>query len=357
MRNAIGSKQAATLMHMPLVAEPGYLQQLQRSANGVFMGMSKDHNVPCFLDFDQLLNPHMFIVGMTGSGKTYFMRSLILRLLSSGARMVIFDFTGEFEQFSGLRDPNVSYIGMKGVGNDEKIARATVVLEGIAAGMRLGAAGYGKRTFVIMDEAWKVIQRGKSIETLVREGRKYGIGMVFASQTMGDASPEIMGNIASLFVFRLQDRGSLLAIGTNYGVASSDMETIQGLGLGCCFHIAIYRHDARQAFFMGRMRGISLSAKTRIKVSRNMEIEIAEDRLREIVREACTGSGAYSAVEHMLKGREVSVQRLSERLLKAGLRRGTVLRMLRNLRIPERDIADAFSLALASGAERHGKAD
>ncbi|MEM3638846.1 MAG: DUF87 domain-containing protein, partial [Candidatus Micrarchaeaceae archaeon] len=71
------------------------------SKSGIYIGNTIARSLPYFLDFGSLLNPHIFIFGVTGSGKSYMMKSLVLKFSSiMGAAIVIIDFTGEYEKFA-----------------------------------------------------------------------------------------------------------------------------------------------------------------------------------------------------------------------------------------------------------------
>ena len=74
---------------------------LKNSKAGVFVGNA--HFLPCFLNVEPLMNPHICICGVTGSGKTYLMKSLMLRLsVMMDSLVVVIDFTGEYRGFVEL---------------------------------------------------------------------------------------------------------------------------------------------------------------------------------------------------------------------------------------------------------------
>ena len=64
------SNTVSKLLDIPYTEEPGTSEIIRAASNGIFIGNSGKMNVPIFLDFNSLFNPHVFIVGMTGSGKT-----------------------------------------------------------------------------------------------------------------------------------------------------------------------------------------------------------------------------------------------------------------------------------------------
>ncbi len=65
------------------------------------------------------------------------------------------------------------------------------------------------RCFVVLDEAHKLsFDRGSPIEKLLREGRKFGLGLILASQQPDDFSPVAFANTATKIVFQVGDEKS-----------------------------------------------------------------------------------------------------------------------------------------------------
>ena len=75
------------------------------------------------------------------------------------------------------------------------------------------AVGPGSlRCFVILDEAHKLsFDRGSPVEKLLREGRKFGLGLILASQQPEDFSPVAFANTATKIVFQVGDERSAIS--------------------------------------------------------------------------------------------------------------------------------------------------
>jgi DNA phosphorothioation-dependent restriction protein DptH len=67
------------------------------------------------------------------------------------------------------------------------------------------------RCFVVLDEAHKVsFDQGSPVEKLLREGRKFGLGLILASQQPEDFSPVAFANTATKIVFQVGDERSTI---------------------------------------------------------------------------------------------------------------------------------------------------
>src|SRR5216684_6705925 len=66
--------------------------------------------------------------------------------------------------------------------------------------------------FVILDEAHKLsFNLGSPVEKLLREGRKFGLGLILASQQPEDFSPVAFANTATKIVFQVGDERSTIS--------------------------------------------------------------------------------------------------------------------------------------------------
>ena len=69
-----------------------------------------------------------------------------------------------------------------------------------------------RRCFVVLDEAHKLaFVEGSPAENLLREGRKYGLGLILASQQPEDFSPVAFANTATKMVFQVGDNKGVVS--------------------------------------------------------------------------------------------------------------------------------------------------
>ncbi len=78
--------------------EPPFEFLINDPLNSIFIGVTKIFNAPFSWTFDNLTNPHVAIVGITGSGKSFFVKTFLLRAsLVWNTNAVIVDWAGEYK--------------------------------------------------------------------------------------------------------------------------------------------------------------------------------------------------------------------------------------------------------------------
>ncbi len=364
-----GNAQAVSrLLYMPRIDEQGEEYALVSSQNGTFIGISRIYAMPFFLDPQALMNPHIFITGMTGSGKTYLTKNLMLKLYAVlGCMVIVIDFTGEYSEFAKLFSAEcvntkrigkliddgksmIAHMDMKGMTEQRRVSEAVSALRTVLDKMR-SRARKDRQIFVILDEAWKVIGRSRPLETIIREGRKYGVGIIAASQIIGDVDVPFLGNIATFFIFRVQDRESLEILQRNYGLRDDQIALIQNLELGSCFVIQVGKSSVRNSFCIRRVIGIEAAAPVRMIIDEGMNVETSMQRFEGMVRRIC---GSENSAEIVSKAREKGMVRLDaliSELMERGGDKRLILSELRHIGIRDDDLADAFSISLAGKAD------
>lgn len=80
---------------------------------GIFFGINETGS-PCFLDLfigrPRLYGPHMFICGMTRSGKSYSVKGMIARSLAIGRNVAVIDPEGEYKKISQTFKEHAEFI-------------------------------------------------------------------------------------------------------------------------------------------------------------------------------------------------------------------------------------------------------
>jgi len=82
------------LIHPP---EPRKEFLISSPVNGIYLGRTKYAGVPTYWDYSKLINPHIAVIGISGSGKSYFVKSFLTRSsLVWNSNAIILDWVGEY---------------------------------------------------------------------------------------------------------------------------------------------------------------------------------------------------------------------------------------------------------------------
>ncbi|MCK4318955.1 ATP-binding protein [Candidatus Micrarchaeota archaeon] len=97
------------LVHPP---EPRKDLLISGVTEGVYLGKTRWLNVPVFWNYNKLINPHMAIVGITGSGKSYLVKTFITRAaLVWNTNALILDWVGEYNEWVRQAGGMVIHLG------------------------------------------------------------------------------------------------------------------------------------------------------------------------------------------------------------------------------------------------------
>lgn len=99
LREHLTSQMAQRLFitHPP---EPRPSLLLSSPTEGIYVGKTRWLNVPVFWDYNKLINSHIAIVGITGAGKSYLVKTFLTRAaLVWNSNAIILDWTGEYNRW------------------------------------------------------------------------------------------------------------------------------------------------------------------------------------------------------------------------------------------------------------------
>ncbi|MDE1825701.1 MAG: ATP-binding protein [Candidatus Micrarchaeota archaeon] len=359
-----GSLQISRIIGMPYSEEPTSASGEINCGDCVYVGKAKLSLAPFFLNVSSAINPHIFVFGITGSGKSYLLKSLAVRMsIFMHARVLVIDLTGERRDFLTdlnaerlesispdhklLELPGLSYMDFSVLSEAQKQHSAKKVLESISELMRKRGVSDVYNLFLVLDEAWKVLQNSDSLEILIREGRKYGVGVIMASQIISDISEKFLSNISTVFVFRIQDTPSLERLCENYGLLEPDKNSVQNLNVGGCLVIQLHKDNKRSKFFIDKVAGVKSPTSLSILIGVKMELEIKEFRLKELLAGLPLGQGEAAKILGMFEsGYALELSKLITGLIRAGADRRKILYMLREIKVSDQAIAEAFAISL-----------
>ncbi len=360
--NLIGSVGLSKLLIIPKEPEEKFDQILKNSKNGIYLGSSSIMSKPFFLDFENLINPHIFVVGMTGSGKTFMVKNLMLKLFGClNSTIFLLDFTGEYSSFANFinaknfskvsfknssekNENSIFYLNLEKLDEKQKIITATQNISFLVEIMRSRKIGSKNKFFIIIDEAWKVLDEHSEINTLIREGRKYSVGVILSSQIIEDVDQKILSNFASLFVFRTQNMKTLEKLKINYQIPLDYVEKIQNLNVGNCIAIMVYNSDKRGIFEINKIIGVNIAKKINLSMGNNM-IEIKKDKIEKLIHKVSKDDPS-NLILKLEMNNTIDLNVLILELLKLNADRLELLSGLLGLGLDHNKIADSFAIAL-----------
>ena len=89
------SRLASCGMYLERMSEP----HLSAGAEGVYVGRSAVYGTPFLFDLDRMVNRNIAVLGMSGSGKSYFLKSMIIRSrIWRGSSVLIVDWNNEYKE-------------------------------------------------------------------------------------------------------------------------------------------------------------------------------------------------------------------------------------------------------------------
>ncbi|MGI5132963.1 helicase HerA domain-containing protein [Pseudonocardia sp. CA-107938] len=107
------------------------------------------------------------------------------------------------------------------------------------------------RLAVVLDEAHR-LARDVTLPKIMKEGRKYGVAVVVASQGVEDFHPDVLGNAGTKVAFRCNYPQSRKVAGFLRGRSGQDMsEALEGLAVGQAY-VSTPDHASARKVFMAR---------------------------------------------------------------------------------------------------------
>ncbi|MEM0149599.1 MAG: type IV secretory system conjugative DNA transfer family protein [Candidatus Micrarchaeaceae archaeon] len=338
------------------------------SSEAVYIGRSSIYAVPIFIGVNSILNQHVCVIGMSGSGKTFLLKNLAGKQASNGRCVVVIDWNSEYSSVvayfygtelkirngndtSGIAKGIASLYARSGIvsinlsplnGEEEKRSAAKSVLKAMLENLGDVPSWNGLKKTLVLDEAWKVL-RGDELSMLFREGRKYGIGIVIASQTASDLSSDIIANCATIAIFRLQSANDFSLLLDARIISESDIGMLAKMRRGSCMvAMAATKDRPRRVVYVPEIEGsgYSICFIRDGKMEINVPIEVITSKLALISSEASVRQGVESYINQ--GGGKIELEGLVGKLIELGIARSSIVVYLRALGVPDTAIIHAY---------------
>ncbi len=355
---------------------------------GIYIGRTSIYRQPVFLNTDALVNPHISIVGMTGSGKTFLLRSLVSRYcIYAEHNIIVIDWNGEYSQamllYGGIEHIVCSKGGRpsckiqypelqklegrksnKGVAvsfnlsrladQNQKSKKAREIIRFVVAQLPKHRIVNAVRNILVLDEAWKLLSY-KELGVLFREGRKYGFSAVLATQMAKDIANEVISNCACILVFKLQNDSDFDLLERSEVITKADIKTISILPVGSCLAIQKYRggNDGFRKVVIEQVQGVEFPESITFKDDK-MELEIEVKRFIELTGGLFPAQGIRSPILEFVERNEnrISITNFIRFLMGIGVSRPEVVTYLRVIGISDDTIIAAYASASKFAVKR-----
>jgi hypothetical protein len=341
-------------------------------SGGIYLGRTTAYLLPFAVRHNDLLNPHIAIVGMTGSGKSFLLKNTIIRASEFlGMDVFIIDWNGEYRNLASMLggrfvcmqggNPSSAHLSggqCRGVtlfdlsllqSDGLKAQFASMALEWIVRRMRRGPMrGQGcTNAFVVIDEAWKALQ-DRNVGLLYREGRKYGFGIITATQLVGDVHNEILSNSACSIFFRIQNAGDYSMLSDMGLAGEAAVARLGSLEIGSCMVSIIPKTSSQypRTFFVKRIEGLEQGFCT-VHYSARGNVSLPVGRMVSCL-EGIAGAEEKGKLSAFIDDNQPSIDLLSlvRALILIGIDRAGIIVYLRRLGIPDAAIVDSYEKAI-----------
>ncbi len=441
------SKEVIGKIYMKQMSEPD-IRTIEESSTGIYLGKTLIYSLPFFLDVSVLTSPHIAVIGMTGSGKTFMLKNFIIRnSVYSEPNMLILDMNGEyrnvvqgaggkifrlgkdfkinlFEFLDYNQDKAVdsvieiieAYTKMAkdeaavvhnaiscAISNAEKISLRAIAetvgrnwpqlklklrrLAGSAVFadatsftisslfksltsidlseiesdveknfisyilVRLISESLNKESinqktnkFIILDEAWKSVEN-IYLSRLFREGRKYGFGIIVASQLIGDINNVILSNSSCVLVFKVQNMEDFRIL-EDTGIANKEhISRMPNLDMGECFvYLSFKKENSRlKRFFIKKIDGLPIYSH-RIYIGDKMELEISDEKFELATRNMQIENKARLKIANFVEenGNNIEITAFMQFLTSIGISRAEIVSYLKRMGVSDAVIVEAY---------------
>jgi hypothetical protein len=210
----------------------------------------------------------------------------------------------------------------------------------------------GLKTFVVLDEAWKVASDGKSdAVTIVREGRKYKFGLIVASQNPTDINEAIFSNVGTNFVLRIKFEKFMNYIQGSLNFSNFIRSEIGKFGVGQVAVVMAFQTALRfpETFLLERVKGeeplyvytIDLAdSLTQSELSSGIiqrEYQFEKDELKNVLIDCNLSNDDINSIFMAFdqRDRTYKMNDFINALKSHGTKTGDIISFIKNLGIPD----------------------
>jgi hypothetical protein len=194
----------------------------------------------------------------------------------------------------------------------------------------------------MLDEAWKMLYKNNIVEVLFREGRKYGISVIVATQMASDISNAVIANSACQFIFKLQSPKDYEIL-EKIGINSNDIGALEGAGVGSCIVRLSRKDGTTEKFMLDRVEGFATDFVEFAGVE--MHIYVPLHKLNDAAKLLEKEQAEAISVKLAETGNKIHIAEIIGVLLDKGANRASIIAYLHSFGIDDKEIVMAYEIA------------
>jgi hypothetical protein len=229
---------------------------------------------------------------------------------------------------------------------DEKERVAVEILDNAISEMRLRKLNGRLSKLVVVDEAWKLL-KAQELALLFRESRKYGLGIIVATQLAKDIINEIIANSACIIIFKLQNSTDFELLEKSGIINSEEVEKITELPIGSCLILQRYKENPNllDKIFLERIDGLDYSCYKFFGGAMKFEV-VAEEFINQTNKLGADSEIKNAIINYVEQNeRRMDLANFISFLFKFGFGRADIVRYLRALKVDDISILKAYNAA------------
>ena len=191
--------------------------------------------------------------------------------------------------------------------------------------------------YVIIDEAHRMMYPGSPVELLLRESRKYGVGIILASQRPTDFSETILANAGTIIAFQESLDKDAVFLSKQLRIPKVNFQKLKTAGLGYCLFSSKdetekvqitpvkdrkeyqeitknFDEEERSDYFNKELRRIK-KEKDKYKALEESN-ELQESKIKELEKEISLLNGTMERKDYLLNKHDIEVKSLNKEIIK-----------------------------------------
>ncbi|PIZ50974.1 hypothetical protein COY27_04945 [Candidatus Woesearchaeota archaeon CG_4_10_14_0_2_um_filter_33_13] len=161
--------------------------------------------------------------------------------------------------------------------------------------------------YVVIDEAHRMMYPGSPVELLLRESRKYGVGIILASQRPTDFSETILANAGTIIAFQESLDKDAVFLSKQLRIPKVNFQKLKTSGLGYCLFSS--KDEAEKV----QITSVK-DRKEYQEIAKNFDEEERSDYFNKELKRIKKEKDRYNNLEESNKKQEIKIKELEKEI-------------------------------------------